>query len=140
MPTQADPRLGVRFSSVEGDLGLDGFARLIAGLEAAGSEGMALPAENVRSTLEGARSLGLDFEQAWTLAINRVQPSQLGGFTDPQLAAELAEDRVLLNESRPFYQSAYERRLTTGDEVEAVQAAADRRLDDCPGGPASPRE
>lgn len=93
---------------------------------------MSLPAENVRSTLEGARRLGLEFDRAWTLAINRVQPSQLGGFTDPQLASELAEDRTLLTEARPHYRAAYEGREPRPEEREAVQLAAEARLSQPP--------
>jgi hypothetical protein len=124
----ADPS-ALRFPPVEVDLGPSGFRRLIETLEQHGAEGMALPAENVRSSLEGARRLGLDFEQAWSLAINRLQPSQLGGYVDPVLAETLAEDRVLLNEQRPIYRAAYEHREVTAEERDAVTAAADVRLD-----------
>lgn len=117
----------------------DGFERLISTLVGMGApdvpEGAALDsghllaAENVTLILSEARRHGWPFERAWSSAINRVQPSQLGGVVDVELEAQLRESRALLEEQRPQYQAAYERRSPTTRERAVSIAAAWRRLD-----------
>jgi hypothetical protein len=84
--------------------GLDDFSASLGALD---SEGVSLPAENLRLVLSEAREHDWPFDAAWSAAINRIQPSATGGHIDPLLERELREDRALLEEQRPFWRAAY---------------------------------
>jgi hypothetical protein len=57
----------------------------------------------------------------------RLQPSQAGGTIDPVEAAELREDRRLLEEDRPIFQAAYEgREPTTMERARRLVAGSER--------------
>ena len=83
-----------------------------------------------RLTLQGAREQGWGFEQAWATAMARLQPSQAGGAIDPVEAAELREDRRLLEEDQPLFRAAYERRDPTIMERAQCLAAGSDRVED----------
>jgi hypothetical protein len=82
------------------------------------SEGLSLPQETTRTILELARDRHLPFDEAWAMAVNRIQPSQLGGVVQPELDSELREQRALLEEVRPHWRAAYE-----GGEPTVVERA-----------------
>lgn len=116
-------------------LALDPFDRLLDSLDQQGAARLTLPgleeparpAEYVRMILNGARDEGWTFERAWSAAINRLQPSQAGGFVEDGLAATLREERALIEEGRPFYQAYYEgREPQPRERAEAVTAAWSR--------------
>ena len=116
------------FAPTMDDLG--GLDSLLATLEQAGSEGMTLTSENVGAILTAAKEHEVPFELAWSRAINRVQASQAGGVVNVTLERTLREDRAMLEESRPFYQAAYEGRDITSRERAQAVASAWRRLPD----------
>lgn len=107
---------------------LGGLDALLDTLEQAGSNGMFLAGENVEVTLRAARDHGCTFDEAWSMAINRVQPSQEGGVVDLELAASLREDRAILEENRPFYRAAYEGTPVTPRERAESIASTWRRV------------
>jgi hypothetical protein len=94
----------------------DGLERLMTQLEGLGSSDLSTPAETLRVTLQGAVQDGWAFEPAWETAIRRLQPSQAGGIIDLDEQRNLAEARILLEEDRPLFQAAYERREMTDME------------------------
>lgn len=111
-----------------GDAGLE---RLLDDLVDAGAGDMALPVNNARHlcrlTLQGALERGWDFEQAWSAAMSRLQPSQAGGSIDAVQAAALREDRQLLEEDRPLFQAIYEgREPTTRERAQRLAAVSTR--------------
>jgi hypothetical protein len=120
---------------VEG-LGEDGLERLLSTLVNVGAGTMALSVDDARPDhsrhlarlcLQGAREEGWEFERAWATAMARLQPSQSGGTIDPAEAAELREDRRLLEEDRPIFQAAYEgREPTTMERAKRLAAGSDR--------------
>jgi hypothetical protein len=111
----------------------DGFDRLYAALEHRVSDGEHLASRNVLTVLSAANERRLPFDEAWSMAINRVQPSQIDGVVDVTLARELRDDRVLLEENRPYYQAAYEGRALTLQERAQTRAAAWRRAPELTG-------
>jgi transposase InsO family protein len=122
---------------VEG-LGEAGLERLLTTLEDVGAGKVALTIDDARPDnaahltrlcLQGAAELGWSFDQAWSTAMARLQPSQAGGQVDPVEAAELREDRRLLEEDRPLFRAAYEGRPPTTMERAQRLAAASDRLD-----------
>lgn len=98
---------------------VDRLEPLAASLGELDSEGLSLPQASTRIILGEARTRGLDFDSAWAMAVNRIQPSQLGGVVQPELADELSEQRALLEEVRPYWRSAYE-----GDEPSPLERAS----------------
>lgn len=120
----------------------DGLDHLLATLETAGGDRVPLPGleeparpcEYVRMILVGFRDRGADFETAWAAAVNRLQPSQMGGVADAALALRLREERALIEENRQTWQAAYEGRTLEPRERALQISAAWRRLD----GPISP--
>lgn len=108
---------------------LDGFDRLLANLEQEGSGRLSLPgldeptrpAEYVRMILSGCRDRGFEFEAAWSAAINRLQPTQLGGDIDRSSLTILREERQLIEENRATWHAAYEGRdLTRQERIQTV--------------------
>jgi hypothetical protein len=77
------------------------------------------------------RDRDVPFEQAWSSAINRVQaPQGEGGVIEDVSAAQLVlEERALLEEDRPRWQAAYERRPMTTREKAVCTVRAWHRLD-----------
>jgi len=123
---------------VEG-LGEAGLERLLTTLEDVGAGKVALVVDDARPDnarhlarlcLQGARAEGWTFDQAWATAMARLQPSQAGGEIDPVEAAELREDRRLLEEDRPIFRAAYEGRDPTTMERAQRLAAVGNRLYD----------
>lgn len=94
---------------------------------------MSLPVDNarhmVRLTLQGARERGWSFEDAWSAAMNRLQPSQAGGVVNASLAAGLREDRQLLEEDRPLFHAAFDDRDPTLRERAQRLAAVSTRVE-----------
>lgn len=115
----------------------DGFDRLQLSLEQVGSGPLALPGLDeperpsayVRMILTGCAERGWDFDKAWSAAVNRLQPSQLGGVVEIGLADTLREERALLEEDRGLWRAAYERRDPTARERAESTVAAWHRLD-----------
>lgn len=119
------------------DLGFDG---LLASLSALGADSLlTLPGvdepirapEYMRRALELLGRDGVGFEEAWSSAINRIQaPQGEGGFIeDPAVGALVLEERALLEEDRPQWRAAYERRAPTTRERALCTVRAWRRLD-----------
>lgn len=119
------------------DLGFDG---LLASLSAIGADSLlTLPGVDEPTTASNyvSRVLALmkdrdvPFEAAWSSAINRIQaPQGEGGLIeDPSVAELVLEERALLEENRPRWQAAYERRPMTTRERAVCTVAAWRRLD-----------
>lgn len=79
--------------------------------------------------LREARQRGWPFDEAWSAAINRLQPSAIGGTIDPMLDADLRETRAILEECRPHFEAAYDRRDPTAQELAVEVVAAWGRLD-----------
>jgi hypothetical protein len=111
--------------------GLDGFDRLLANLEQEGSGRLSLPgldeptrpAEYVRMVLAACRDRGYEFEAAWSAAINRLQPTQLGGDIDRAELTVLREERALIEETRATWRAAYEGRdVTRQERIETIGA------------------
>lgn len=100
---------------MDGALGLD---RLVESLQAAGAGGLTLPGVDdptsapsyMRQVLELGRERGLDFESAWAAGFTRIQAPQDAGVINGFEAAMVREERALLEEVRPLWQAAYERR------------------------------
>lgn len=120
-------------------LGEVGLERLLLQLEDVGAGTLGLmieesrpanPRHLARLCLQGARDEGWGFEQAWATAMARLQPSQAGGSIDAVEAAELREDRRLLEEDRPIFQAAYEGRDPTMMECAQRLAAGSTRVDE----------
>lgn len=117
-----------------------GFDDLLASLSAIGADSLlTLPGVDEPTTASSyvSRVLALmkdrdvPFEAAWSSAINRIQaPQGEGGLIeDPKVAALVLEERALLEEDRPRWQAAYERRPMTTRERAVCTVAAWRRLD-----------
>lgn len=139
---------------MEDPIALDGFDVLLSRLDEGGSPRLSLPlleepmrpAEYVRVILQGARDEGWTFEEAWTAAVNRLQPPQAGGAFEDGLGEALREERSLIEENRPMWQAAYEgREVHAADRSHAVFAFWTRDLGAPTGGrrarprkPASP--
>lgn len=102
---------------------------LSASLGALDSEGLSLPQATTRLILSEARGRGYDFDSAWAMAVNRIQPSSAGGHIDPELDAELREQRGLLEEVRPFWRAAYEGGDLTPLERASTVASSWQRWD-----------
>lgn len=98
---------------------MDRLEPLAASLGEIDSEGLSLPQESTRIILSEARDRGYDFDTAWSMAVNRIQPSQIGGVVDPALDSELREQRSLLEEVRPYWRAAFE-----GDEPSTLERAS----------------
>jgi hypothetical protein len=120
-------------------LGEVGLEKLLTTLEDVGAGKVALTVDDARPDnarhlarlcLQGARAEGWAFDRAWSTAMARLQPSQAGGAVDAVEAAELREDRRLLEEDRPLFQAAYEGREPTTMERAQRLAAAGERLDE----------
>lgn len=121
------------------DLDPQGFDRLLTTLEGLGL-GAAVDEELLTSEhyfalggvtliLTEARERGWPFSEAWSMAVNRLQPTQAGGNgIDPVQSAELRETRALLEEDRPIWRAAYERREPTTRERAQRLAACWRRV------------
>lgn len=117
-----------------------GFDGLLASLSAIGADSLlTLPGVDEPTTASDyiCRALSLlrerevPFESAWSSAINRIQAPQLvgGAVEDPAAAVLVAEERALLEEDRPRWQAAYERRPMTTLERGTCVARAWRRLE-----------
>lgn len=73
--------------------------------------------EYVSRVLALMQQRDVPFESAWSSAINRVQaPQGEGGAIDAGIAVVVQEERALLEEDRPRFQAAYERRPMTTRE------------------------
>lgn len=117
-------------------LGEEGLERLLSTLVDVGAGALAFEVDAARPdnarhlarlTLQGAKQEGWSFGEAWATAMARLQPSQAGGRIDPVEAAELREDRRLLEEDRPLFQAAYEGRTpTTMERAQRLAAGSDR--------------
>jgi len=114
------------------------FDNLLASLSAIGADSLLhLPGVDdpitASSYLSRALSLmqerAIPFEQAWSSAINRIQAPQRDGVSDPRLAQLVSEERALLEEDRPKWRAAYERRPVTTRERAVCTVAAWRRLE-----------
>lgn len=119
------------------DLGFDG---LLASLSAIGADSLlTLPGVDEPTTasnyvsrvLAVMQERSVPFEKAWSSAINRIQAPQGDGglIEDPAVAQLVLEERALLEEDRPRWQAAYERRPMTVRERAACTVAAWHRLD-----------
>lgn len=117
-----------------------GFEQLMTSLSAIGADSLLmLPGVDEPTTASNyiSRVLGVmqerdvPFEAAWSSAINRIQaPQGEGGLIeDPAVAQLVLEERALLEEDRPRWQAAYERRPMTTRERAVCTVAAWRRLD-----------
>lgn len=117
-----------------------GFDSLLASLSAIGADSLlTLPGVDEPVTapdymgraLSLLQSHGVPFERAWSSAINRIQaPQGEGGFIeDPVIGALVLEERALLEEDRPRWQAAYERRPMTTREKAICTVAAWRRIE-----------
>lgn len=113
-----------------------GFDRLMQSLSAAGAGGLTLPGvddpigapDYMRRVLELGRERGLDFDRAWAEGFTRIQAPQTSGLIDPADAALVREERALLEECRPLWQAAYERREPLALERARVNVRAWTRL------------
>jgi hypothetical protein len=126
------------FDPVDGD---DlGFKSLMASLSAIGADSLlTLPGVDEPTTASDymarclvlLRERDLPFDSAWSSAINRIQaPQGEGGMIeDPRVGALVLEERALLEEDRPRWQAAYERRSMTTLERGTCVARAWRRLE-----------
>jgi len=119
--------------------GIDlGFGGLLASLSAVGADSLLpLPGVDEPTTASNyvsrvlalMRERDVPFEQAWSSAINRIQaPQGEGGMIeDPAIGALVLEERALLEEDRPRWQAAYERRaMTTREKAVCMVGAWDR--------------
>lgn len=88
-------------------------------------------AEYVGRVLALTRERGITFESAWSSAINRIQaPQGAGGLVeDAGVGGLVLEERALLEEDRPRWQAAYERRPLTTRERAICTVSAWRRLE-----------
>lgn len=138
-PTTRPPRPALSFRPrVSGeDLG---FRDLMASLSAVGADSLLmLPGvddpisapEYMRRALGLIQRQGIPFEEAWSSAINRIQaPQGEGGLiADPRVGALVREERALLEEDRPKWRAAYERREPTTREKAVCIVGAWRRFD-----------
>lgn len=119
---------------------LDGLDRLLDALDRLGPTGIAIPAEDVRLTLQGGRTRGMSFEQAWNIAVNRLQaPNTAGVALDEARQESLQEARVLIEEDRGVFLAAFEgRRLDVLSQARHVAREWDR-LEGRPAAPARAR-
>jgi len=139
MPCWKPPPVALCFPPRMLDSGV-GFDRLMTSLSAIGADSL-LPLPGVDTPTSAAdylcraltllRDRDVPFEQAWSSAINRIQaPQGEGGFVeDPSIGALVAEERALLEENRPRWQAAYERRPMTTREAAVCTVGAWRRWD-----------
>lgn len=127
---------------------LDGFDRLLTSLEQDAAPRLSLPGmdepafatEYVRIILTGAKERGLDFEAAWSMAVNRLQAPADNGLPDPGLEQVLVEERGLLEDARPLWQAAFEgRRATATEKARSVTATWRRNDSTSSRNPAEPR-
>jgi hypothetical protein len=117
-----------------------GFDSLMASLSAIGADSrLPLPGVDepttatayVRQVLALLSDRGIPFDSAWSSTINRLQaPQGEGGIVeDPSLRSLVLEERSLLEENRPAWQAAYERRAMTTAERAVVTVRAWNRLE-----------
>lgn len=87
--------------------------------------------EYMRRALTLLQERGIGFESAWSSAINRIQaPQGEGGLIeDEAIGALVLEERALLEENRPRWQAAYERRAPTTRETAICTVRAMRRFE-----------
>lgn len=85
----------------------------------------------VRRVLELMKPRGVEFDEAWSSAINRIQaPQGEGGIIeDSAVRALVLEERALLEEDRPRWQAAYEGRAPTTRELAVCTVGAWRRIE-----------
>lgn len=117
----------------------NGFDSLMASLSAIGADSLlTLPgvdepttaSDYVSRALSIMRERDIPFEQAWSSAINRIQaPQGEGGVIEPSVGALVLEERALLEEDRPRWHAAYERRAMTTREKALCTIGAWRRFD-----------
>lgn len=88
---------------------MDGLAQFVETLGQLGGDGLSLPQETTGVILREARRRGWTFDDAWSIAINRLQVSSVGGTVDPVLESDLRETRAILEECRPHFRAAYHR-------------------------------
>lgn len=82
--------------------------------------------ESLFAVLAEAKRDGLEWEQAWYLGMEALRPP----VSSPKaMRNALAEERALLQETKPWWQAAYEGREVLADEFEQVSARTERRLD-----------
>lgn len=110
-----------------------GIDRLLAGLAADGAASLLLPGvdeeitapEYVRRVLELARPRGMTFDEAWAVAVNRLQVPAIDGL---DVAATVREERTLLEEVKPRWRAAYEGREPSPRERVLCHRAVDRHF------------
>lgn len=120
------------------DTGLD---RLLTSLAAIGADTRltlpgvddpTCPSDYMRRCLALMQDREVPFDMAWSSTINRIQAPQAGdgSILDPTTGELIVEQRALLEESRPYWQAAYEGREVTSIEVAHSRVATWRRIDD----------
>ena len=82
--------------------------------------------ESLFAVLAEAKRDSIGWEDAWFLGMEALRPPR----SSPKaMRNALAEERALLQETKPWWQAAYEGREVLADEFEQVQARSERRLD-----------
>ena len=136
-PETSPTALCFRPTVIDGDPGFDS---LLASLSAIGAGNLLtlpgvddpIPAGTyMQRALKLLQREGVGFEAAWSSAINRIQAPQgeTGRIEDPAVGRLVLEERALLEEDRPRWQAAYERRPMTTREKAVCTVGAWRRLD-----------
>ena len=80
--------------------------------------------------LQLSRPRGLSLEQAWAVAVNRLQVPAVDGV---DAAATVRAERALLEEVKPRWRAAYENREPTLREKVLCHRAAERHFTALPG-------
>ncbi len=86
------------------------------------------PWEKAGEFLATAKEEGLPWEFAWERLMELFTWRPRTGY-GPLIRDELATDRALLRECKPWWQAAYQDREVTVDEWEQASASAEKRLD-----------
>jgi hypothetical protein len=87
------------------------------------------PWEQVGAVLAEAKKEGMPWGEAWDRLMELFSWRPRTGY-GPLIRDELATDRDLLRECKPWLQAAYEDREVTVPEWEQASASAEKRLDD----------
>lgn len=84
--------------------------------------------EEVTKALTDAKREGLSWERAWPKAMRSLSPEKMIGLPQ-ELRDDLAAERDLMREVKPWFRAAYEDREVTVEEFERASEATERRLD-----------
>lgn len=117
-----------------------GLERVLESLSTIGADSLlALPGvdelttapEYMRKVLALMKPRGIDFDQAWSSAINRIQaPQGEGGYIeDPRVGQLVLDERAMLEEDRPHWRARYEGRAETTREKATRVVAYWQRLE-----------